>query len=175
MVSRIRTKHVSMSYEEFLQQIDVMIDSASSESRRLFALDTIAQIYDSCKQEIQEEMTLSERELLYTLMVEAKQPNPSPMKEIRQQLQDSMCSDDIRTIEFSPNIIELLIALDAWLDYCTDLNSKHISIIENSIFNCIDWSIDPDINGYHFNNVLVAPEMIAEYARAQRLLTSHLS
>lgn len=81
-----------------------------------------------------------------------------------------MCDDDVRAVEFDPDITELLCAIDNLLNYAVARDPQFISKIAINMLNCIDYAVSglPE-------DILVEPTMREEHERQKRLLTGATS
>src|SRR4030095_2779372 len=91
--------------------------SASESARCAFALDTMGRLHNFAKEAIHEEFTDTERILLTEILANLEREPMQILKQKLQEVNDSLCQDPIRAIEFNPNVTELLCAIDSWLDY----------------------------------------------------------
>ncbi len=161
---------MTVRYSDFEDLIHRMAASASPAACRFFALDTLSRL-DSCAREaISEEFTEGEKALLDEVLGGLEQKPAEILKQKFQNLDDSLHRDAIRAIEFDPKITDLLCAIDNWLAYRSTSDPEHIAHIAINMVNAIDYDIVGTVGGYSIENVLAAPEMLAEHERQWRLL-----
>jgi hypothetical protein len=161
-----------MRYVDFEMLIQQMAASASDTVRRLFAFDTIARLHASAESAIREEFTESERLLLAEIVAGLERLPAAVLKRKVQELDDSQCRDPIRAIEFNPKVTELVCALDNWADYRINSDPLCIGHLAINMVNGVDYDIGGHTGAYSTENMLGAPEMVAEHYRQKRLLAA---
>ena len=88
------------------------------------------------------------------------------------ELDDSQCRDPIRAIEFNPKVTELVCAAGSWADYRITNDPVHVAHIAINMVNVVDYEIGDQASEYSTENMLGAPEMVAEHDRQQRMLVA---
>jgi hypothetical protein len=159
-----------MRYAEFEERIEQIAAAASDEARRRFALDTIGLLHQSAQEPARRELTTEEQRLLSTLLQGVEVRLPDELAGALDELNNSMCLDPVRAIEFHPDITELLCAIDNWIEYRRSGDPRHIARLGINRVNSVDYAIGGDIGEYSVNNMRGASEMVAEFQRQQRLL-----
>ena len=143
-------------------------------ARQAFALDTIARLHASAESAIREEFTESERTLLGEIVAGLESLPAALLKRKIQELDDSQCRDEIRAQEFNPKVTQFVAALDSWADYRITKDPLAVAGIAINMVNAVDYDID--IGGrtseYSTDNMLGAPEMLAEHHRQKRMLVA---
>jgi hypothetical protein len=162
-----------MRYADFEKLIHGMAASASQTARRSFALDTLNRLHACCQKAIREEFTEAERARLHEILAGLEQQPAPELKQKLLELNDILCRDPVRSIEFNPKTTQLLCAIDNWIDYLTTRDPQCVSNIAINMVNAVDCEIDRPIAEYSIDNMLGAPEMIAEHQRQQRMLAGH--
>jgi hypothetical protein len=163
-----------MRYADFEKLIYKMAASASDSARRAFALDTIARLHTSAASALSAELTEGERLLLGEIVAGLERLPGATLKRKVQELDASQCQDEIRAQEFNPKVTQLVAALDGWADYLITKDPRAVAGIAINMVNAVDYDID---NGGHTDqysteNMLGAPEMLAEHHRQKRMLVA---
>jgi hypothetical protein len=159
-----------MTYKEFEQEIIRMAASATDAARFHFALDTIGLLRRSAQAAVLTELTEAERGALAEILADVERGSLDGLRPRLQKLIDSLCRNDVRAIEFHPDITELLCAIDSLLDYANSKNPGCIGRIAISMVNSIDHTIGGDSEGYSIHDMMAAEQMRSEYARQKGLL-----
>lgn len=63
-------------------------------------------------------------------------------------------------------------AVDSWADYRLTSHPVYIAHIAINMVNAVDYDIGGDTAEYSVDNMLGAPEMVAEYNRQRRMLVA---
>ncbi len=161
-----------MRYIDFEKLIHRMAVSASASARQAFALDTIGRLHASAESAIGDEFTEFERLLLGEIVAGVETLSADELKRKVQELNDRQCRDSVRAIEFNPKTTELICALDSWADYRLTNDPAHVAHIAINMVNAVDYDIGGDTAEYSTNNMLGAPEMVAEHHRQRRMLVA---
>jgi hypothetical protein len=161
-----------MQYADFERLIYEMAASASDSGRRAFALDTIGRLHAAAEIAIGEEFTEAERFLLGEILTGVESLPPAVLKQKVKDLDESQCRDPIRAIEFNPKVTELVCALESWADYQITNDPVHVGHIAIYMVNAVDYDIAGHTAEYSTDNMLGAPEMVAEHHRQKRLFVA---
>jgi hypothetical protein len=159
-----------MRYGDFEKLIHRMAVSASEPARSSFALDTIDRLHASTLDAIRDEFTEAERLRLNEILEGLDRQPAVLLKQKLKELNDILCRDPIRAIEFNPKSTELLCAIDNWLDYRITRDPECVGHIAINMVNVVDYEIGEAVGDYSTENMLGAPEMVAEHQRQQRML-----
>jgi hypothetical protein len=159
-----------MRFDELKKLIHNMAASAREPARRAFALDTISRLYAAAESAIRDEFTESERLLLNEIVAGIESLTAVSLKRKVKDLDDSQCRDPIRGIEFNPKLTQLVCALDSWADYRFTSDPVYVAHIAINMVNAVDYDIAGAAGEYSVENMLGAPEMVAEYHRQQEML-----
>jgi hypothetical protein len=159
-----------MTYNHFEREIMHMVASATNASRLRFALDTIGLLGRSAEAAIEAQMSEAERGALAEIMAGVETGSAGGLRPKLEELTNSLCKDEVRAIEFHPDITELLCALDSFLEYADTKDPKLIGRIALNMVNSIDHAIVGDSKGYSIDNMMGANEMRNEYERQKALL-----
>ena len=154
-----------LTYQEYEAELKRMAREASNEARLRFAKETIALLHQSVAAETPAELTRHEQELLTEILAAIDGDACEQLRSCFKELEESTTADDVRAVEFHPDFPELLCAIDYLIEYQAGQDPGRIARIRINRVNSIDWRIDglPE-------NILSAPEMLAEYERQKRLL-----
>jgi len=161
-----------MRYSDFEKLIHNMAAAASESARKAFAVDTINRLYASAERAIHDEFTESERLLLREIVAGLESLPAAVLKGKVRELDDSQCRDPIRAIEFNPKVTELVCAANSWADYRITNDPVHVAHIAINMVNVVDYEIGDQASEYSTENMLGAPEMVAEHDRQQRMLVA---
>jgi hypothetical protein len=161
-----------MRYAEFEQSIERTVAAASADACRRFALDTIRLLHGQVESATRAELTSEEQQWLSSLIVGVEAESPGDLASTLEALNESMCHDPVRAIEFHPGISELLCAIDNWIGYRRTAEPRLIAGVAINMVNALDYAIRGDVGEYSIDNMLGATEMVAEFQRQQRLLAS---
>src|SRR5262245_16658748 len=101
-----------MRYAEFEANIEKMAAAATPEACHRFALDTIGLLHQAADAPAQEQLTDEERQLLAVLVEGVATRPPDELAGALEALNESMCRDPVRAIEFHPDITQMLCAID---------------------------------------------------------------
>jgi hypothetical protein len=159
-----------MRYADFDKLIHDMAGSASDSARRAFALDTIVRLHASAERAIREEFTDLERLILSEIVAGLERLPVESLKRKILELSDVQCEDEIRAMEFDPKATDLVSALYDWAEYRITNDPAFIARIAITMVDAIDYEIVGQREGYSSENVLGAPEMVAEHHRQNRML-----
>lgn len=135
-------------------------------------MDTIARLHASAESAIGEEFTATERLLLGDILAGLEGLPAAVLKQKVQDLDDSQCRDPIREIEFNPKVTELVCALDNWADYRITSDPVCVGHIAINMVNAVDYDIGGHTAEYSTEDMLGAPEMVAEHNRQKRMLAA---
>lgn len=159
-----------MTYKEFERRIQGMAAAATDADRLCFSRDTIGLLHSSAHQALSTELTEAEREVLSEILVGVESGALNGLRPKLKALTDSLCSDEVRAIEFHPYITELLCAIDNLLGYSETKDSDYIRRLAVNMVNSIDHAIGGDSAAYSINNIMGAEQMRVEHERQKRLL-----
>jgi hypothetical protein len=160
-----------MRYAEFVANIERMAAAATPEACRRFALDTIGLLYRAAEAPAQQELSDEERLRLAALVGGVEASPPDELDGALAALNDSMCRDPVRAIEFHPDLTELLCAIDHWLGYRRSGDPHQIACLAVNRVNSVDYALRGAGAAYSAGDMLGAAEMVAEARRQQRLLS----
>ena len=154
-----------LRYSEFEKEIRRMAAPASDAARLGFARDTIRLFRELAAVAIQAELTEAEQRILNCLFTGIEKESFGELRTQFEELHEMMRRDEGRAIDFDPDLIELLCAVDNLLEYAVARDAELIARIAINKVNSIDHALSglPD-------NILAAPEMHEEYERTKRLL-----
>jgi hypothetical protein len=159
-----------MRYAEFEVNIEKLAAAATPERRRRFALDTIGLLYQAADAPARGELNGEELRQFAALMEGVEISPPDVLAGVLASLNESMCRDPVRAIEFHPDITELLCAIDHWIGYRRSGDPHRIAGLAINRVNSVDYAIGGDVGEYSTDNMLGAAKMVAEVQRQQRLL-----
>ena len=157
-------------YRELEQMIHRMTASATEAARRAFALDTIARLKDATADAVDQEFTEPERGLLSEILA-TLEGDPAIVRQKLDTLLELQSEDQVRSIEFRPDVTELLGATYGWLDYRLTSDPAHIARIAINMVNAINYALDEADSASSVDDMLGPPQMREEHERRQRLLT----
>jgi hypothetical protein len=161
-----------MTYNEFEQEIMRMAASATEEARIRFARETITLLRSAAAPALATELSASEQELLSEIVAFAERGSAEGLRPKLKQLTDQLCSDEVRAVEFHPDVTELLCAIDNLIAYSEMRDPRCIGRVAINMVNSIDHAIGGDSNEYSIGNMLAAEPMRREYERQKSLLTT---
>jgi len=149
-----------------------MAKSAGEPARRQFALETIALLQQAARKTIDGQFDARERSMLAEIMANLEGGSAGDLKVKMRELTDSLGHEEMRGLEIIPDVTDLLMAVDAWLDYRVTGKPKYIARIGICMVNWVDRAIDEEGGDCSLDDMLGAPAMREEYARQQRLLVA---
>ena len=161
-----------MNYKELDAEIRRLAALASEHSRIRFARDTIQLLHDAARKAISEQLTEAEKIALVMVLTAVENDLYSEAHEQLHALNDSMCKDEVRAIEFHPDLTELLCAIDNLSDYMLGKDPNCIARIAINMVNSIDFAIGGVTPSYSIDNMLGVSEMQQEYERQKRILVA---
>ena len=159
-----------MRYCDFEKLIHSMVACASESARQAFALDTIGRLHGAAEGPIHNEFADSERLLLNEILAGLESLPATVLKRKVQELDNSQCRDPLRAIEFHPKVTELVCDVDNWADYRITNDPVCVAHIAINMVNAVDYEIGGETGEYSIENMLGAPEMVAEHHRQKRML-----
>ena len=133
-------------------------------------MDTIGRLHASAESAIRDEFTEPEGLLLSEILAGLESLSAAALKRKVQELDDSQCRDPVRAIEFNPKVTELVCAVDSWADYRITDDPVCVAHIAINMVNAVDYQIGGESADYSIENMLGAPEMVAEHHRQKRML-----
>ncbi len=156
-----------MRYQEYEKFIARMAAAASADAQRHFALESLRLLTEFAEPSAQGQLNASEKQLLLSLIEGVEKLTPDVLAEGLIKLSASMCSDDIRAIEFNPDITELTCAIDNWIQFRLSNDPCFIAGIAVNMVNSVAFHADR----FDIDDMLRLPEMAAEFKRQTRLLS----
>ncbi len=159
-----------MRYAEFEAEIKRMAASATDSARLRFALDTIRLLRRKTDAVVKVELTKPERQLVSAMLLAIDRKDYDLAGDQLDQLTKSMCADDVRAIEFHPDVTELMCAIDNLCKYASSHDSQWIARVAINMVNSVDYAVEGVCDGYSIDDMMVAKEMSDEYQRQRRLL-----
>jgi hypothetical protein len=166
----------AMRYSEFRDRIERMALAAPADACHRFAIDSIERMAESSGDAIESEMSAAERGLMSELFTGLADRSPDELATKLAALSGSMEKDptsgivSTRGIEFRPDLVELVCAIDSYIRYRQTGDPSLIAAIAINSVNSVDYHIGGDGGGYSIENMLGSPLMASEFARVQRLL-----
>ena len=159
-----------MTYREFEQEIQAMAAAATDAARLRFSRDTIGLLRASAQQALETELTEAEREMLSKILIGVETGVLDGLQHQLKMLTDNLCSDEVRAMEFHPDITELVCGLENLLLYSETKDPNHISRLAINMVNSVDHAIGGESGAYSIDNMMGAEEMRNEHERQKRLL-----
>jgi hypothetical protein len=159
-----------MTYRELEEKIMEMAASATDAARLRFARETVGLLRNVADHAIATELTEAEQKMLALILADVASGSMDGLNSKLKQLNDSMCRDEIRAIEFDSDITELLCAIDNLLAYFAASDPEYVGKIGINMVNSIDNAIGGDSESYSIHEMMGAEEMRREYERQRTLL-----
>jgi hypothetical protein len=157
-----------MNYEQIEEEIRTLVSGAEHNDLIRLSLESIEILCVACAEAIASELEDSERDLLNEILLNIEH---GPVEEVRSHLDTldaSTTEDDVRAIEFSCELVELLVCIESFLQYRITQSADQIFDLCISMINWADYNADSD--DYSHNDMLADPTIRAEIERQRRLL-----
>ena len=164
-----------MHYSEFKNRIERMAVSAPADARYRFVIDSIRRMAESSADAVESEMSPPEQVLMSGLLGGLEDRSPDQLTSALTALTDSMSKDPVsgiestRGIEFRPDLVQLLDAIDRYVQYRQTGDPSFVAAVAINMVNSLDYHSDED-GDYPSEDILASPAMASEFARVQRLL-----
>lgn len=161
-----------MQYIEVEAEVRRLAETATHVARLAFAADSIRILREKSASASADELVDREKVLLNVVLADLFDGEPMATQSVLDELLQTMTSDELRAVEFDPDITELLCVADAILKYRASGDPKEIVRIGISVINSVDHAIGGDSASYSIGNMLGDPRMVGEIARQRRILSA---
>ncbi|MGI0490180.1 hypothetical protein ACN4EG_00095 [Alkalinema pantanalense CENA528] len=157
-----------MNYKQLEEEIHSLLSSAEHNQLIQFSLESIEILHLASTKAIEAELEDSEQDFLNEILLNIEH---RPVEEVRSHLDAlaiSMTEDDVRAVEFSCELVELLACIESFLQYRVTQSADQIFDLCISMINWADYNTNSD--EYSLDNMLGDPTMRAEIERQRRRL-----